>query len=239
MRYQGGKVLIAKEISEKILETMTRKNIDSSTLVSLFCGACAVETKLADHFEKVICNDKSKYLIALLKAVQNGWEIPEYISAEQYKYIRENKDEDKALTGFVGFGCSFGGKWFGGYAATTKKRNYVREAANSLTRDKKHWHNIEFVCKDYKDVLLPNNCVIYADPPYKGTTPYPSVSKFDSEEFWDYMRELSNNYLVFISERMAPEDFISIWEKQKRVTISKANNTTPAIEKLFIHESNI
>lgn len=120
-----------------------------------------------------------------------------------------------------------------------KKRNYVREAANALTRDKKHWHNIKFVCKDYKDILLPNNCVIYADPPYKGTTPYPSVSKFDSEEFWDYMRELSKNYLVFISERMAPEDFISIWEKQKRVTISKANNTTPAIEKLFIHESNI
>jgi hypothetical protein len=53
------------------------------------------------------------------------------------------------------------------------------------------------------------------------------------------MRELSKNYLVFISERMAPGDFISIWEKQKRVIISKANNTTPAIEKLFIHESNI
>ena len=25
-------------------------------------------------------------------------------------------DENPALTGFVGFGCSFGGKWWGGYA---------------------------------------------------------------------------------------------------------------------------
>lgn len=53
----------------------------------------------------MILNDKHKYLIELLKGVQAGYELPEQISEEQYKYIRNHKDEDCILTGFVGFGC--------------------------------------------------------------------------------------------------------------------------------------
>jgi len=46
MRYQGGKTLTAKNISEEIL---LRKG-NTNTLVSLFCGACSVEARLAPHF---------------------------------------------------------------------------------------------------------------------------------------------------------------------------------------------
>ena len=34
-----------------------------------------------------------------------------------------NKDEDMALAGFVGFGLSYSGKWFGGYCRSKDKRN--------------------------------------------------------------------------------------------------------------------
>lgn len=30
----------------------------------------------------------------------------------------------------------------------------------------------EFICKDYREVELLQNCVVYADPPYNGTTGY-------------------------------------------------------------------
>lgn len=106
MRYQGGKSRISKQIAE-VIKNNTFLRESNLTLVSLFCGSCSVESKLT-FFTKKILNDKHEYLIELLNGVKNEYELPDYISEEQYKYIREHKDKDKILTGFVGFGCSFG-----------------------------------------------------------------------------------------------------------------------------------
>lgn len=130
MRYQGGKSKIAKPIAEAIYAVSRRQDEDSgadrpdnfgggvlgSTLVSLFCGSCAVEAKLAPHFKRLICNDAHPYLIAMWKALQRGWEPPDIVTEAEYQYIKDHKNEDPALAGFVGFGCTFGAKWFGGYA---------------------------------------------------------------------------------------------------------------------------
>lgn len=43
---------------------------------------------------------------------------------------------------------------------------------------------------------------VYADPPYANTTTYQG-QKFDSEAFWEYMRQISKNNQVFISEQTA------------------------------------
>lgn len=237
MRYQGGKTLSAKNISKEIL---LRKG-DADTFVSLFCGACSVEARLAPHFNKVICNDNHEYLIALLKGVQDGYELPDSISREQYKYIRDNKDEDKVLTGFVGFGCSFGAKWFGGYAYNSTNRNYASESKRALLRDNEYLKNVEFTCKDYRDVELPSEggCIVYADPPYYKTTQY-STGDFDTNAFWNYMREISQSHLVFISELEAPEDFVPIWEKPvTRVIDVNKSNYFQVCEKLYIHKKYI
>ena len=106
MQYQGGKSRIAKPISEVIINEVSRWKVKDSdfncgsnrereresnqTFVSLFCGSCAVESKLAPHFNRVICNDKHEYLIEMLKGVQNGYELPEQITEEQYKYIKSH-----------------------------------------------------------------------------------------------------------------------------------------------------
>ena len=87
----------------------------ADTFVSLFCGACSIESLLAPHFKNVICNDNHKYLIALLRGVQNGYVLPDNVSEEQYYYTKQHKDEDEVLTGFIGFGVSFGGRFFEGY----------------------------------------------------------------------------------------------------------------------------
>ena len=93
----------------------------------------------------------------------------------------------------------------------------------------------EFSCKDYRDVDLPENCIIYADPPYNNTTGY-GKTKFNSEEFWQYARKVSKRHLMFVSEQSAPDDFISIWEKPFTRTLDvNKNNQFKVTEKLFVH----
>lgn len=190
-----------------------------------------------EGFDKKILNDKHKYLIELLKGVQQGYDLPENVTEEQYKHIRANKDEDPVLSGFVGFGCSFGGKWFGGYARNKTNTNYAKQSKKSLLKDMNELTDAEFVCKDYKDVVLPEGCVIYADPPYNNTTGY-SKEKFNSDEFWEYARNVSKDHLIFISEQTAPDDFVVIWEKPFTRTLDvNKDNQFKVTEKLFIHKS--
>lgn len=127
----GGKQLISSRISEVINHEIS--GIGGATFVSLFCGACSIESKIKADIK--ILNDKHEYLIEMFKALQNGYELPDEITEEQYEYIRNNLDEDKALSGFVGFACSFGGKWFGGYARDNKKhRNYASTGKRGLIK---------------------------------------------------------------------------------------------------------
>lgn len=236
MRYCSGKSRISKQISNVIRERERER--ESKTLVSLFCGTCSVESKLADFFNVLICNDKQEYLIAMLNGVQKGYELPENITENQYKYIREHKDEDKVLTGFVGFGCSFAGKFFGGYARNKTNTNYASQSKRSLLKDICNLSTTKFICMDYQEVELPEDCVVYADPPYKGTTTgYGLKESFDSEKFWDYAREVSKTHNMYISEQNAPEDFVAIWEKPfTRMMNSNKDNIFKVTEKLFVHK---
>lgn len=61
---------------------------------------------------------------------------------------------------------------------------------------------------DYKEMVIPNNSLIYCDPPYKGTRPYIGDNKIIHKEFWDWCRHKRNNgHLIFVSEYNAPSDF--------------------------------
>lgn len=95
MRYQGGKSRIAREISELISALR-----GGGTFISLFCGSCAVEAKVKG-FNRVILNDKHKYLIALLRAVQNDYNPPDMVTEEEYAAIKANKDADPAALGYL------------------------------------------------------------------------------------------------------------------------------------------
>lgn len=204
MRYQGGKSRIAASIALAI----ERERESNGRLISLFCGSCAVESKLAPHFKSVICNDNHKYLVALWQALQDGYELPEVISEQAYKSIREHKDDNPALTGFVGFGCSFGGKFFGGYARNKTGTNYAAQSKRSILKDFANLQDAVFTCNDYKDVVIPAGSVVYADPPYSNTTGYTS-GKFNSEEFWDYMRQIEKTIrFLYLSLKRQTTSFV-------------------------------
>ena len=89
----------------------------------------------------------------------------------------------------------------------------------------------DFSSKSYDEVEIPENSLIYCDPPYINTTGY--GVEFDHARFYDWCR--AQKELVLISEYTMPDDFIPIWQKNKKVTLC-SGSAKKAVEKLFIHK---
>lgn len=223
MQYFGGKQRISKSLSE-FLNSQLR---EGQPFVDLFCGSCNVISKIDDGRLR-IANDKHRYLIEMWKRLQNGYELPDEINEEQYKYIKNNKEEDLCLTGFVGFGCSFAGKWFGGYARNKKGDNYCLRSKKSTMSKLNKLKDCTFYNKDYKDVDIPYGSMIYCDIPYLNTTQYCSneVGKFNHDEFYKWVRDNSDKYDIYISEykKNIPDDFKVVWEMKSRKSIRDKND---------------
>ena len=238
MRYFGGKVRIAKDLSI-YLNSVLKEN---QPFVDLFCGSCNIISKI-DNNRLRIANDKHYYLIEMWKALQNGWEMPNEISEEEYQYIKNNKDEKPYLTGFVGFGCSYSGKWFGGYCRDNTNRNYCLNAKNSNLKILKKINNVVFYNNDYNDVEIPFGSLIYCDIPYKNTTQYckNEVGVFNHDEFYQWVRENSDKYEIYISEykHNTPNDFEIVWEKNSKKDIrNKKNEQEKTIEVLIKYKDS-
>ena len=226
MQYFGGK----QRISKQIVEVLNEYRNGNQPLVEPFVGGCNIISKMSGER---YCYDINEYLIEMYKAVQNGWTPPAIITEEEYDYIRNNKDEDKPLTGFVGIGCSYSGKWFGGYARNKTGRNYCLNAHNSILKQLNEIRDINFSCKDYKELEF-EGCLIYCDPPYKDTTKYPIIGEFNTEEFWNIMREWSKKNTVIISEYKAPDDFECIKEINTKTDIrNRSGKGENRVERLF------
>ena len=226
MQYFGGK----QRISKQIVEVLNEYRKGNQPLVEPFVGGCNIISKMSGER---YCYDINEYLIEMYKAVQNGWTPPAIITEEEYDYIRNNKDEDKPLTGFVGIGCSYSGKWFGGYARNKTGRNYCLNAHNSILKQLNEIRDIKFDCKDYKELEF-DGCLIYCDPPYKDTTKYPIIGEFNTEEFWNVMRNWSKNNIVIISEYEAPYDFECIKEIHTKTDIRNSDGKRESrVERLF------
>lgn len=226
MQYFGGKAKTAKYIVS-ILNEYRKPN---QLFIEPFCGGLNITCLMGDN---VIANDKNFELIELYKAVQNGWTPPENVSEDDY--INVKNSEDFKLKAFIGIGCSYSGKWFGGYARNNKGRNYAKNAKNSIEKKfNSIGQNVEFISKSY-DELLFENALVYCDPPYNETTNY-KFGKFDSEKFWDWCRNTSKKgNTVIISEYNAPNDFKCIWSMETKTDIrTKINGRETRIEKLFI-----
>lgn len=91
--------------------------------------------------------------------------------------------------------------------------------------------SIETIKMDYRQVVIPYDSVVYADPPYKGRNLY-SV-KFDSDLFFDWCRNQS--FPIYISEYNAPKDFKAVFEINKINCLCATKNFTNK-EKIFLHE---
>ena len=225
MQYMGSKNKIAKYI----LPVMLAKRKLNQWWVEPFVGGANIIDKVEG---KRIGNDNHVYLVALLKALQRGWIPPTDISKDLY-YSVKNFPEDYTdeLVGFIGFLCSFGSKWWGGYAFNSKGQNYAESGSRALVKQASRFEGIIFQCNNYLDMKIPENSIIYCDPPYTNTTKYHSA--FNHTEFWWWCRgKVKEGHTVFVSEYTAPDDFRCIKEIVHKTILDK-NSQYPRVEKLF------
>lgn len=236
--YLGGKTRVARHIAEQIAQRRGARQ----TYVEPFLGSAAVASRVAPTFDRALLSDASPDLMLMWQALQDGWAPPTSLSEPEWRTLRDAAPS--ALRGFAGFPCSFGGKWFGGYARDPKGgRNFAASAARSVTSRAATIAHADLRLGDYRaiaDAIDPTDTVIYADPPYSGTTAYGAVAPFDTAEFWDTARGWADSgVLVLVSEYAAPDDWRPVWSRETPVTLAKANHLPDgrlrtAVESLYV-----
>lgn len=225
MRYLGGKSRIAKEIAAIVAP--------KGLWWEPFCGGLSVSVQLAKYGPGLV-SDASPALISLYQAVRDGWQPPESLSPAQYDGAKLLPDGEP-LKAFAGFGCSFGGKWFAGYAKGGG-RNHCGESARTLAKDVAGIASASLAhCSFFERQPQPGEFeAIYCDPPYEGTTGYKGVAAFDSAAFWARCQEwASAGARVYVSEYACPVPHEGVWEKPLRVSAGQSHQRAMAVERLF------
>ncbi len=229
----GGKYLLSKQILPIILKD--RK--PEQWYVEPFVGGFNTMDKVDGNR---IAADVHRYLIALFVALRDGWVPPKDVSKEEYHHIKNNQDNyPDELVGFVGFGCSFGGRWFEGCANSKKQRSYSAESYRACLRQGKLIQGVEIIQSSYLDLSIPPDSIIYCDPPYMDTKKY--KDSIDHNQFWEWCRyQASLGHQVFVSEQSAPDDFTVVFSKDRKSPLCADNSKAVVIsEKLFIPKSQV
>ena len=231
MKYMGSKNRIAKYI----LPIMLANRKHNQWWVEPFVGGANMIDKVdgnrigADSNEWVI-----KSLISIRDCVnklpKNNLEFTE----KDYKELRKN--DTYKFKGYVGFTASYSGKWLGGWCRDSAgKRDYIAESYRNAVLQSKNIQKVQFVNCVYQSLIIPENSIIYCDPPYEGTTKY--KDGFNHAEFWQWCRDKTNEgHTVFVSEYTAPEDFTCVWKKEICSSLTKDTGSKKGTEKLFIYK---
>ena len=197
-------------------------------------GGGAVTQHLAQKFRRVYASDIPEDLMLMWQAVQDGWVPPTEHSEAQWRELKDA--EPSALRGFAGFGCSFGGRWFGGYARSGG-RSHPAESSRSVMRFKPHMKNVTFLHTPYTYIEPRADDVVYCDPPYEATTKY--SMGFNHKAFWAWAEDLAAQGVhVYVFEYNAPEGWTCVWEKEQRIQVdaNKTNKQT-RMERLWTPRS--
>jgi DNA adenine methylase len=240
VQYLGGKSRLAKRICA-ILEGARQPG---QRFVDVFTGGANIVAGMGDH-GPCVANDGCEPLITLYRAWLDGWRPPAEVSEQLYHEVKARKDPADPLTAFVGFGCSYGGKWFGGYArswntpgtndrkgrqGTGESINFALDAAVKLERKLTCCRDVSFVCCDFADLEILPGDLVYCDSPYRGTTAYGYFRGFDYDRYLSKLTEWSAIADVFVSEYTAQAD---TWEQVAELTIRNSAMSGDRIERFY------
>lgn len=230
VRYTGSKRRLVKHIMPIILKD--RK--PGQWYVEPMVGGCNSFTVPA---LPKLGADANCYLIAMWRALQYGWQPPTTVTETEYQAIKAAPDDyPPQLVGFVGVGCSFGGKWFGGYARY-KDTNYAAQSGRSVLKQLPDLRKAVFRCSDYKDLDIPPDSIIYVDPPYAGTT-NAYLNTVVEQEFWyTCSKWAGQGHKVYVSNYHAPKDWIPVWQGTLRSSLDLDTGSKHGLERLYVHRS--
>lgn len=227
MKYMGSKARHAKEMLPIILAD--RK--PGQWYVEPFVGGANMIDKVDGNRIGADCNAD---LIILLQAmaVYDYWVPPFKVDEETYKASKSCSPS--VMRSYIGFGLSYGGKWFGGYRRDSiGKRDYSFEAYKNYMTQAPKLCGVDFRHSDYRDLVIPRNSLIYCDPPYAGTTKY-AAGGFDHGAFWRWCEDRAGDgHTVFVSEYVAPDGWECVWEKTVNNTLTKDTGSKQGVERLF------
>jgi DNA adenine methylase len=234
MQYSGGKHYLKRKLEAAILGYTTCRGPYFEPFVG---GANSFEV-LAPNFSSSHASDVHKDLIMLYKAVASGWEPPRSIDELTYQELRHAPPS--ALRAFVGFGVSFGGKWFGGYAKDNpgECHYYADASARKLLKIRYILAASSITCCSYDCVKPPTGSVVYCDPPYRDTLEFGGVEPFDSDKFWRVAGEWAQRGVhVFVSEYSAPAGWRSIMDHDALLHVKRTSSKRERrTERLFVYE---
>lgn len=226
MKYPGSKLKHAKHIIPIMLRSMP----PLTPWVEPFVGCANLTAQLPQDGRKKFCSDMNAEIIACLTAVRDGWIPPSEVSEEEYRRAKAGEGS-LYLRGFISVACSFGGKAWGGYARGSG-RNYAAESVRNLQAQYAGLQDVVFECKSYEAATLTEPSLVYCDPPYAETTGY--GRPFDHVRFWQWCDDLiENGHRVFVSEYVAPADWVSVWEKIVVSSLDLNTGDKHATERLF------
>lgn len=233
MKYMGSKARIA----HIILPIMLKNRTKNQTWVEPFVGGGNIIEKVDG---RRIGADSNKWVIEALIAIRDHVkDLPKNnkeFTIEDYKKLKYS--DDYKYKGYAGFAFSYGGKWMGGWCRDKQgKRDYVAEAYRNAVKQSPLLQGAELIHSNYSDLSIPNNSIIYCDPPYQGTTKY--KDNFDHDAFWVWCRNMNNNgHEVFISEYKAPDDFEQLWEGTLPSSLTQNTGSRIGVERLFKAPNN-
>lgn len=228
MRYLGGKARIAKAILAAIQPKRDQLWVEP------FVGGGWVAVESAKYVDRLLLADRHTELIVLWQALYAGWVPPAHISEAEYQQFKVGGEPH--IRAFVGFGCSFGGKFFGGYARG-EQRNWAAEASRSLVKKItviRQCQEVTWYATRYHRLQLPSKpCTIYCDPPYIGTTKY--QWPFSHKKFWAWAdKQAEAGHAIYVSEYKAPAHWRAAAEFQTKTDMNTANGKEPRLERLWV-----
>ena len=110
----------------------------------------------------------------------------------------------------------------------------LRQSLQRLQSLQKYKNNLTITRKSYADVAVPDNAVVYADPPYEGTDQTGYKCDFDYAAFEKWLNEVP--FMVIVSEYNAPAGCVEIASIKKQATLGTGNKGGTNTEKLFVQE---
>lgn len=235
MVYQGSKAKYSKyiiPILKKEIEIYKPK---------CFIDAMVGGANILQHIDNKIIKygyDLNPYLISLYNyAISENPTFPDSISREDWDKAKNHPEQcDSWFVGLVAFFASYSARGFSGGYALNGTRDFYHERLTNFKKQIPMLKDCIFQTLDFFE-LNAEHSIIYLDPPYKGTKGYDYSKDFNHTHFWDKVRNLSINNKVFVSEKEAPQDFVSIWSLDTKVNCFNSKSVK-STENLFILEES-
>lgn len=213
--YHGGKSRSANSIASCILSYINKHDLAPTVYIEPFCGMASVlgaVKRTVPGLASFSASDASGSVIAMWRAIQQGWIPPSTCSLEEFMALKYDKTTT-AEKGYIGHRYSYGGSYFASFVDRAKSleqadayvQNFVKKARDTAD-------GVVFTQQDYKDAVPANTegAIVYCDPPYYNTyrNYYDDNRKaiaFKTDEFWEWVFKVSVKNTVFVSEASVPE----------------------------------